>query len=214
MAWLPTAVPQDASRADFMCKRWRWVLAWFFFCGRFERLSIEIHVIWWNEKSQLLLRVFLKKQSPPVAENFILCQEFLFIEREITRWRKGMNQKEPSTVPFERDLDRRWNTPTRQHNQFSLLSGEEGGGEQGSRKRSVDNMGRSRGERSKNSCSIPDKGKPFSSILHSGSGVHPAPYSMWALSFFPGDGVAGSETDHLHLVSELKSACACVYSHP
>jgi len=23
VAWLPTAVPQDASRADFMCKRWR-----------------------------------------------------------------------------------------------------------------------------------------------------------------------------------------------
>jgi hypothetical protein len=41
MAWLPIAVPQDASPADFMCKRWRRVLAWLFFCGRFERLSLE-----------------------------------------------------------------------------------------------------------------------------------------------------------------------------
>jgi len=55
---------------------------YFFLRPFWTSLSVEIHVIWWNEESQLLLRVFLKKPSPPVAENFILYQELLLVERD------------------------------------------------------------------------------------------------------------------------------------
>jgi len=44
VAWFPTAVPQDASRADFMCKRWRRVLAWLFFLRPFSvSLSLSLY---------------------------------------------------------------------------------------------------------------------------------------------------------------------------
>lgn len=64
----------------------------FFLRPFWKSFSIEIHVIWWIGESQLLLRVFLKVESPPVAETFILGQELLLIERD-NAFEKGHESK-------------------------------------------------------------------------------------------------------------------------
>ena len=51
VAWFPTAVPQDASRAAFMCKRWRRVLAWLFFFAAVLNVSLcrnPRHMVEWG----------------------------------------------------------------------------------------------------------------------------------------------------------------------
>jgi hypothetical protein len=150
------------------------------------------------------------------------CRKFyfmsgIFINRERERESVGERawiKRETSTFTLERDQDRRLITPTKQHNQFSLLWG---GGDNKGVGRGQSIIWLDQGMRDRRIfVRFPIRTSGFHPhwILHSGSGVHPASYSVWALSFFPGDGVAGSETDHLHLVTELKSVCACVCRSP